>query len=433
MADQTALAESAQAIFCAYADYIGDTKAQQILNIKKYPNFDTFVRKEKKDFETAMKGVDVDAPAKEIFDFLSNTKNGWYQSSITIARTLVKDLRTIDKDYNIAKKKRDYFYLRGKVGVMKDIQELWSIASKSKPTQEAERSIGEFIGFKDINKWNPADIYLANKEGEEGIAKELKEAKQDPSTYSYDYLNEKIKMLMDKGALLPLSLKKTKNNARLQKVNFVVAAKDEVLKSVKFLGTTDWQPYKMLARTPELSFVKLKQGGAKTVTRDIQIKLEAEGKEGTIKIRHDPSGTSANGRLVIEVIMKGDPAKGGSIASEKAMHKLWQTIDKRAADKFLLAYQNGVKKFAKLKTMYLKDKDILRQDKNPKKGDNNKYDHYLAIASATNIINAIMPIIKNWFNDNNRGEKGKTNKLVRLMFQIASSRSPLSSRFVIAK
>ena len=189
----------------------------------------------------------------------------------------------------------------------------------------------------------------------------------------------------------------------------------------------------MLARTPELSFAKLRQGGARTVTRDIQIKLEAEGKEGIIKIRHDPSGSSPNGRLVIEVIMKGDPAKGGSIASEKAMHKLWQTIDKRAADKFLLAYQNGVKEFARLKTMYLKDKETLRKEKNEKKGDKNKYDHYLAIASATNIINAIMPIIKNWFNDNNKGEKGKTNKLVRLMFQIASSRAPLSSRFVIAK
>ena len=83
--------------------------------------------------------------------------------------------------------------------------------------------------------------------------------------------------------------------------------------------------------------------------------------------------------------------------------------------------------------MYLNDKETLRKEKNEKKGDKNKYDHYLAIASATNIINAIMPIIKNWFNDNNKGEKGKTNKLVRLMFQIASSRSPLSSRFVIAK
>jgi len=44
-----------------------------------------------------------------------------------------------------------------------------------------------------------------------------------------------------------------------------------------------------------------------------------------------------------------------------------------------------------------------------------------------------MPIIKKWFNSNSTGEKSKTNKLVRLMFQIASSRSHLSSRFVNAK
>jgi hypothetical protein len=83
--------------------------------------------------------------------------------------------------------------------------------------------------------------------------------------------------------------------------------------------------------------------------------------------------------------------------------------------------------------MYLKYKYILRKAVNPKKGDKNKYDHYLAIASATNIINEIMPTIKEWFNTNSKGPKSKANKLVRLMFQIASSRSPLSSRFVIAK
>ena len=42
--------------------------------------------------------------------------------------------------------------------------------------------------------------------------------------------------------------------------------------------------------------------------------------------------------------------------------------------------------------------------------------------------------VKIIFNDNNKGgEKGKTNKLLRLLFQIATSRSPLSSRFIIAK
>jgi len=435
MADVTTLAESAQAIFCSLADILGSAESNKRLDLKKFKTFQEFqsFSQNKKDLQKAIDGVDVDANVKEIFEFLDNTKNGWYASSVTIAKTLVQDLKKIDKDYNIEKKKRDYFYLRGKVGVMKDIGELWSIATKSEPTKIAEKKIPDFIGFKDINKWNPADIYLANKVGENAISQELQEAKKDVKTYSFDYLNEKIKNLMDKGALLPLSLKKTRTSARLVKVNFVPASQDEVLKTVKFTGTTDWRPYVPLGKTPELSFDALRAGKGKTVTRDIRIMLTAEGKQGEIKVRHDPSGNSPRGRLVIEVIMKGDPAKGGSIASEKAFHDLWKVIDPTEAKKFLDAYEKGVKEFAKLKTGYMKNKDDLRAVTNPSKGDKNKYDHYLAIASATNIINSIMPIIKKWFNDNNKGEKGKTNKLVRLMFQIASSRSPLSSRFVIAK
>ena len=433
--DTTTLAESAQAIFCSLADILGSTESNKTLDIKKYKTFESFlaVSNNKKLLEKAIDGVNVDAEIKDIFEFLSNTKNGWYVSSVIIAKSLVQNLKDVDRDYNIAKKERDYFYLRGKVGVMKDIGELWSIATKSEPTKIAQKKIPEFIGFKDINKWNPADIYLANKVGERDISQELQEAKKDVKTYSFDFLNEKIKILMDKGALLPLSLKKTRTSAKLVKVNFVPASKDEVLKTVKFTSTTDWKPYVPLGKTPELSFDALRAGKGKTVTRDIRIMLTAEGKQGEIKVRHDPSGDSPRGRLVIEVIMKGDPAKGGSIASEKAFYDLWKVIDPTEAKKFLDAYEKGVKEFAKLKTEYMKNKDDLRAVTNPSKGDKNKYDHYLAIASATNIINAIMPIIKKWFNDNNKGEKGKTNKLVRLMFQIASSRSPLSSRFVIAK
>jgi hypothetical protein len=433
--DTTTLAESAQAIFCSLADILGSTESNKTLDIKKYKTFESFlaVSNNKKLLEKAIDGVNVDAEIKDIFEFLSNTKNGWYVSSVIIAKSLVQNLKDVDRDYNIAKKERDYFYLRGKVGVMKDIGELWSIATKSEPTKIAQKKIPEFIGFKDINKWNPADIYLANKVGERDISQELQEAKKDVKTYSFDFLNEKIKILMDKGALLPLSLKKTRTSAKLVKVNFVPASKDEVLKTVKFTSTTDWKPYVPLGKTPELSFDALRAGKGKTVTRDIRIMLTAEGKQGEIKVRHDPSGNSPRGRLVIEVIMKGDPAKGGSIASEKAFYDLWKVIDPTEAKKFLDAYEKGVKEFAKLKTEYMKNKDDLRAVTNPSKGDKNKYDHYLAIASATNIINAIMPIIKKWFNDNNKGEKGKTNKLVRLMFQIASSRSPLSSRFVIAK
>ena len=152
MADVTTLAESAQAIFCSLADILGSAESNKSLDLQKFKTFQEFqaFSQNKKDLQKAIDGVDVAADVKEILKFLDNTKNGWYASSVTIAKTLVTDLKKIDKDYDIAKKKRDYFDLRGKVGVMKDIAELWSIAKKSEPTKVAEKEIPDFIGFKDI-------------------------------------------------------------------------------------------------------------------------------------------------------------------------------------------------------------------------------------------------------------------------------------------
>jgi len=441
MADKTTLAESAQALFCSLADYLGANESAKRLDVNKYKTFQEFLSdsQNKQDLITAYdkkKRVNIDADIKDVYKFLEDTKNGWYKSSVLIANKLVQDLKKIDKDYNINAKGFDYFYLRGKVGVMKDIQSLFDIAKKSDPTKLAEKEIPQFIGFKDINKWNPADIYLANKEGIKGIADELVEANKNKTSYSFDYLNEKIKNLMDKGALLPLSLKKTSSTVQLVKVNFSEEDKGKVLKGVNFLETTNWQPYKMLGKTREDSFDNLSAGiGGKTATRDIRIALSAEdNKRGDIKIRHDPSGEGNTGRFVIELIMKGDDAKGGSIASEMSLFKLWKTIDNIAANKFLDAYNKGNKEFIKLKTELLKSKAQYRNIKNKSKGDRTKYDHYIAIASATNIVNEVMPIIKKWFNANTKGgEKSKTNKFLRLLFQIATSRSPMSSRFVIAK
>ena len=441
MADKTTLAESAQALFCSLADYLGANESAKRLDVNKYKTFQEFLSdsQNKQDLITAYdkkKRVNIDADIKDVYKFLEDTKNGWYKSSVLIANKLVQDLKKIDKDYNINAKGFDYFYLRGKVGVMKDIQSLFDIAKKSDPTKLAEKEIPQFIGFKDINKWNPADIYLANKEGIKGIADELVEANKNKTSYSFDYLNERIKNLMDKGALLPLSLKKTSSTVQLVKVNFSEEDKGKVLKGVNFLETTNWQPYKMLGKTREDSFDNLSAGiGGKTATRDIRIALSAEdNKRGDIKIRHDPSGEGNTGRFVIELIMKGDDAKGGSIASEMSLFKLWKTIDNIAANKFLDAYNKGNKEFIKLKTELLKSKAQYRNIKNKSKGDRTKYDHYIAIASATNIVNEVMPIIKKWFNDNSKGgEKSNSNKFLRLLYQIATSRSPLSCRFVIAK
>ena len=446
---ETALFESAQALFCSIADKLGSTQSKKILNKDKFPTFSDFQNANQKLIDDALKQVDIDVGVVNVYNYLGGydpkdrkktfktTPKGtsWYHSSISIANKIVESLDTVPgfKQFKISSPKYEskMFYYRGDEEVMSKIGELFSIAKGSKVSKKGFKD--NIVEIKDINKWNPADIYLANKEGIKGIADELVEANKNKTSYSFDYLNEKIKNLMDKGALLPLSLKKTKTDAKLVKVNFVEASKDQVLKNVNFVGTTNWQPYKMLDKTPELSFIALKKGG-KTETRDIKIILTAEGKQGEIKIRHDPSGSSSTGRLVIELIMKGDAAKGGSIASQIALSDLWKTIDQKAANDFLQAYNKGVKEFSKLKKEYLKVKDKLRSDKNPSKGDANKYDHYLAIASATNIVNGVMPIIKKWFNDNSKGGgKSNSNKFLRLLYQIATSRSPLSCRFSTSK
>ena len=74
--------------------------------------------------------------------------------------------------------------------------------------------------------------------------------------------------------------------------------------------------------------------------------------------------------------MPGGGAKGGGISSEKQMAKIWGSVDRTAANKFLKEYTNGTKKFKDLKSKIQKDKDKLRKDKETKI---TAYDHYLAI------------------------------------------------------
>ena len=42
MADDTSIAESGQALFCAIADFVGVGQIDKILNIKLYPTYEDF-------------------------------------------------------------------------------------------------------------------------------------------------------------------------------------------------------------------------------------------------------------------------------------------------------------------------------------------------------------------------------------------------------
>ena len=90
MAGETALAESAQAIFCSMADYLGVGQSKSILDVNKYPTFNIFKKSQPKLLETALTRVNVDVSTKEVYDFLEK-KDGWYKSSLLIAKKIVSD------------------------------------------------------------------------------------------------------------------------------------------------------------------------------------------------------------------------------------------------------------------------------------------------------------------------------------------------------
>ena len=168
MADKTALAESSQALFCAIADFLGEKKSDKVLDVKQYLTYTDFKR---------VVGVNVVSQAEKrirtpgvslsaIESFLGNN-NDWYKSSVLIAKKLVKDISGVDADFKIKPEGfQNLFYFRGDKEVMGNIETLFKIANKSPIT------IKNQVKFGNVNKWNPADIYLANQTGITGISKQ---------------------------------------------------------------------------------------------------------------------------------------------------------------------------------------------------------------------------------------------------------------------
>jgi len=397
MADKTALAESSQALFCAVADFLGENKSDKILDIKKYLTYTDFKRavgegivsKAEKRIRTP--GVSL----TDIETFLGKN-NDWYKSSVLIALKLVKDISGVDADFKLKQEGfQNLFYFRGDQEVMGNIEQLFKIANKSPITEKNQ------VKFGNVNKWSPADIYLATDIARSQISQEIQKAK--PKTYSFIDLNILTSNLIDSGDLLPLSLKKTTKTVQLQKVNF--DKKDEIKAlekiSISPKKVTNWQPYK------KVPF------GTKGETRDMRAFLN---NNGEIKFRHDPSAK----RFVAEFIGGGAEARGGSIGSIKLFCELFALVDKETSKKVLKEYQDGEKQyFIDLKLI----ENLRAQDKK-------LFDHERGAISAMNIINRIMPILKHWFT---RTDQKKVDDFIRIIYQYITSRTPLSGKFIIAK
>ena len=397
MADKTALAESSQALFCAIADYIGTSATNKLFDVKKYPDYIEFRKALGVGaYKTALKRVITPGVAPTLIDKFLNENNDWYQSSVLIGKKLINDITLIDPDYKIkAPGFQKLFYFRGDREVMGNIESLFKIANKSPVKKQ--------VKFGNVNKWSPADIYLASEKDKKIIKKTLSTAK--PSSFSFIELNILTSDLIDTGDLLPLSLKKTTKDVILQKVNFDKKAEIKMLKKISISPkrVTDWKPYK-----------KVKYG-QKTETRDMRIFLN---NNGEIKFRHDPSAK----RFVAEFIGSGAEARAGSIGSIKVFCELLSFIDPTTSRKVLKAYNNAEDDYFKL----LKKIEFLRVDKK-------RFDFERGAISAITIINNIMPILKPWFKRTNAKDVEQINDFIRIMYQYITSRTPLSGKFVIAK
>ena len=397
MADKTALAESSQALFCAVADFLGERKSDKLLDIKKYLTFTDFKRavgeqvisKAEKRIRTP--GVSL----SDIEEFLLKN-NDWYKSSTLIALKLVKDITGIDADFKLKQEGfQKLFYFRGDQEVMGNIEKLFKIANASPIT------VANQVKFGNVNKWSPADIYLATEKARKDIGDAVLKAK--PKTYSFIDLNILTSNLIDSGDLLPLSLKKTTKTVQLQKVNFDKKSEIKALEKVSLSPkkVTNWQPYK------KVPF------GTKGETRDMRAFLN---NGGEIKFRHDPSAK----RFVAEFIGGGAEARGGSIGSIKLFCELFALVDKETSRQVLKEYQEGEK-------LYFEDLKLIE---NLRGKDKKLFDFERGSISALNIINRIMPILKNWFT---KTDKKKVDDFIRIIYQYITSRTPLSGKFVIAK
>ena len=392
MADLTSLAESSQALFCAIADYIGVKETNIIFDTNVSPNYTEFRNKVKeKTIKEAHKRIDT--PGVQLLDIETFLKKDekWFISSMQIAKKLVNDISSIDPDLKIAQKGfQKLFYFRGDSDIMSNIEKLFKIANKSGYKSQTN--------FGNVNKWNPADIYLASDKAKKQIINEVQTAKE--KVYTFQNLNILTSDLIDSGDLLPLSLKKTTKEAILQQVNFDRKTEINLIKKIKIKNVTDWKPYKL---------VKYPNKGE---TRDMRILLDTG---GDIKLRHDPSGK----RFVAEAIFSKAEARGGSIGSIKVLCDIIRFVNPDVARQVLVKYENGEKKY----NQAIEKIQYLRKDKK-------RFDFERGAISAIYIINEVMPILKKFFKDN---KQSQADQVLRLMFEYITSRTPLSGKFVIAK
>ena len=414
----TKFGESAQALFCAIADIVGSSKADKVLDLKKYTNYVEFEADNRKIIEQAYKAIDTPGASLDgIEEFLKkpSDKNGWYRSSVLIALKLLQDITKLMSNlgYNKFNKFQtpginNLFYKRGDNPIMGNIEKLFKIANKN---TKYWNTLGQ-PSFGDINKWSPADMYFASDTAKGNVNKELSFAQSNQGSYNIDRLNILITENMKSGDLFPLSLKKQTKQVDLQPVNFDQKSKAEILKNVKYKDI-----YKVESKAGKLWFTP------QDPQRDMLLGVvdNKGGDKGKIQIRHEPSA----GQWKVDFTYRGAQARGGSLTSFDAFSKLIGQHNAKVGAEFLKQYKIGNNLFKAQNKIHEKTKAEFRN-----KYGKEAYDKRRGELSATTIINRVMPVISSWLAKEKQEVK---TEFIRSIFTYVTSRAPKSGKFVIAK
>ena len=461
--------ESAQALFCAMADFLGVTNSKKVLNYETYTTYGQFKSKNEKLINDSYKKLKTTGVSLDLIEKVLIKDVDWYKSSVNIAVKLIEDISKINNEFKKIQSPgwTDFLYYRGAKGgnaVMEDIEELFKIANKQDKL------------FGDVNKWSPADIYFSSKSAEKKIQQLVS---NPPKGFNFVNLNQLMNSLISSGELLGVSLKKAPKEVHIYKINFTEEENQKILENVKYLDISE----------------------NKGTDRDVQIYFGNSKKKPLIKIRHDPYSEALGANLSIKVEIEGPNSRLGSLTSfgtgstslgATGFTDFWARVDSTYAKKLATSFQKGTIDYKKaidnLNTEYMKKvgtkktgkqlKEELKKTPCPDKliskiiklngGFNYEkkiamtnlqqikalnptlyeaYQNERILLSITHIVSSFEGLIRDYFTEGRRVQdvtkenvtqkdinlQIKKNNVIMEIYKYASAMSPSSGRYVIAK
>lgn len=465
----TELQESAQAFFCFIADDLGQIKTKKLFakyyqKAKIKGDYDAKKKESKAAKEFFEEKVVIDALAKtnvtniktlknenEVKQFII-TKKEWFISSMRIAEKLVSDVSALFKKFpNIkAPSLQGIYYAHGDDVVMANISKLFSAANQNSGKK-----------FGNINKWCPADIYFASKDGKITLSN-LADDKDGMETIDITNLNAHIVGLIKGGHLLPISLKLVKDHVILEKVNINMTEQERLITSIRYekctmnlFSNAGFGPggpnviiKKISKSSPEKSSTNKKDEEG---YRDMRIYFDVGGpntgmskKKANFHIRHvASSGGKPSTNLKVVLQYAGSSAQHGQLASIDGLCETISKIDSdfgRALQSCFNSNYNNYKTNAEKFINNLGGKEMY---KSKKKEEKLKFNHIIGALSAKYLMDPFRKEINGYFNNQTNKRRrllksigmsvSKNDRILQEIFTYASSRSPGSAPFLVAK